>query len=159
MPNQAKTTDTSDATPLSDQRRATAQQGYTLLELLVVLAILGLLVGFVAPQVMSLLGSSKQKVTEQSVTRLGAILDMYRLDIGGFPTTEQGLIALVRPPAGVARWAGPYLKGDDAPLDPWGRPFQYRSPSQRQGHDYDLYSLGADGTPGGTGEAADIFNP
>lgn len=135
------------------------QAGYTLLELLVVLAILGLLVGFVAPQVMGLLGNSKQKVTEQSIVRLKTVLDMYRLDSGTYPTTEQGLAALLRQPAGLVRWSGPYLDTQDLPLDPWGRPFQYRNPSQRPGRPYDLYSLGADGTPGGEGEAADVINP
>ncbi len=135
-----------------------AQAGYTLLELLVVLAILGLLVGLVAPQVMGLLGSSKHKVAEQSITRLGSILDTYRLDVGSYPTTEQGLGALLAAPPGATGWSGPYVKGAQVPVDPWGRPFQYRSPSQRPGQDYDLYSLGSNGTPGGTGEAEAIYN-
>jgi general secretion pathway protein G len=92
------------------------------------------------------------------VARLGNILDMYRLDVGSFPTGEQGLEALMKRPAGVSGWSGPYLKGDDIPQDPWNRPFQYRVPSQRPGHDYDLFSLGSDGAPGGTGEAADVYN-
>lgn len=138
--------------------RPNADAGYTLLELLVVLAILGLLVGLVAPQVMNLLGSSKEKIAQQSVVRLGNILDMYRLDVGGYPTTEQGLEALLKQPAGADGWAGPYVKGDQVPQDPWGRPFQYRAPSQRPGHDYDLFSLGSDGAPGGNGEAADVYN-
>lgn len=146
--------------PQAESRTARQRQaGYTLLELLVVLAILGLLVGLVAPQVMGLLGSSKQKVAEQSIARLKTVLDMYRLDSGVYPTTEQGLGALIRPPAGIARWSGPYLDSQDLPLDPWGRPFQYRNPSQRPGRPYDLYSLGSDGTPGGEGEAADVLNP
>ena len=143
---------------MSQQTSQRRQHGYTLLELLVVLAILGLLVGLVAPQVITLLGSSKQKVTEQSIARLGAILDMYRLDVGAFPTTEQGLGVLIAQPSGVPRWSGPYIKGDQAPLDPWGRPFQYRAPSQRPGVPYDLFSFGADGAPGGSGEAADVLN-
>ena len=135
------------------------EAGFTLLELLVVLVILGLLIGLVAPHAMQLLGSSKQKVTVQSVARIASILDIYRLDVGSYPTTEQGLTALLEPPAGVAGWNGPYVKGEQLPADPWGRPFQYRAPSPRPKHDYDLYSLGADNAPGGAGEAADVFNP
>jgi general secretion pathway protein G len=134
------------------------EAGYTLLELLVVLAILGLLIGLVAPQVMNLLGSSKQKVADQSISRIATILDMYRLDTGTYPTTEQGLGALIANPTGVAGWNGPYVKGDQVPNDPWSRPFQYRNPSQRPGQSYDLFSLGSDGAPGGTGEAADVIN-
>jgi general secretion pathway protein G len=146
-------TDTSVA-----EGRQASEAGYTLLELLVVLAILGLLVGLVAPQVMSLLGSSKQKVADQSIARITNILDMYRLDTGAYPTTEQGLAALIVAPPGAPGWNGPYLKGDQVPLDPWGKPFQYRNPSQRPNHSYDLFSLGSDGAPGGTGEAADVIN-
>lgn len=136
-----------------------AESGFTLLELLVVLVILGLLVGLVAPHAMQLLGSSKQKVASQSVIRLASILDIYRLDVGSYPTTEQGLNALLEQPAGVAGWNGPYVKGDQIPADPWGHPFQYRAPSQRPKHQYDLFTLGADNAPGGAGEAADVFNP
>ena len=140
-------------------RITSADGGFTLLELLVVLVILGMLVGLVAPQAMQLLGSSKQKVASQSVVRLASILDIYKLDVGSYPTTEQGLAALIQAPAGVPGWNGPYVKGDQVPADPWGRPFQYRAPSQRQRHDYDLFTLGADNAPGGGGEAADVYNP
>jgi general secretion pathway protein G len=141
-------------------RRAKAgdESGFTLLELLVVLAILGLLIGLVAPQAIRLLGSSKQKIAAQSIQRIEGILDIYRLDVGGYPTTEQGLDALIRQPPGVANWNGPYVKGNDVPLDPWGHPFQYRNPSQRPGHDYDLFSLGPSGQPGGAGENVEIYN-
>ncbi len=134
------------------------QRGFTLLELLVVLAILGLLIGLVAPAALRQLGSAKEKIAHQSIERLATVLDIYKLDIGTYPTTEQGLQALIIRPSGVGRWSGPYLKGDKAPEDPWGRPFLYRSPSQRPGHEYDLFSLGPTGQPGGTGEAATIFN-
>jgi general secretion pathway protein G len=139
-------------------RRADAESGFTLLELLVVLAILGLLVGLVAPAALRQLGSAKEKIAHQSIERLGTVLDMYKLDVGAYPTTEQGLQGLITRPAGIGRWNGPYLKGDKLPEDPWGRPYIYRTPSQRPGHDYDLYSLGPSGQSGGTGDAAPIYN-
>jgi len=119
--------------------------GFTLLELLVVLAILGLLIGLVAPAVMRQFGSAKEKIAQQSVERLATILDMYKLDMGNYPTTDQGLQALLTQPQGVSHWDGPYLKGDKVPEDPWGHPFVYRSPSERPGHEFDLYSLGPAG--------------
>ena len=134
------------------------QRGFTLLELLVVLAILGLLIGLVAPAALRQLGSAKEKIAHQSIERLAGVLDIYKLDVGIYPTTEQGLLALVERPSGVTHWNGPYLKGDKIPEDPWGRPFVYHNPSQRPGHEYDLYSLGPTGQPGGTGDAATIFN-
>jgi len=134
------------------------QRGFTLLELLVVLAILGLLIGLVAPAALRQLESSKEKIAHQSIERMAGVLDIYKLDVGTYPTTEQGLQALIDRPSGVARWNGPYLKGANVPEDPWGRPFIYHNPSQRTGHDYDLYSLGRTGQPGGTGDAATIYN-
>jgi general secretion pathway protein G len=139
-------------------RDRSGQDGYTLLELLVVLAILGLLVGLVAPAALRQLGSAKEKVAYQSIERLATVLDIYHVDVGAYPTTEQGLQALITQPPGVKRWNGPYLKGEIVPEDPWGHPFLYRSPSERQGHDYDVYSLGPTGQPGGTGAAAAIYN-
>ena len=132
------------------------EQGFTLLELLVVLAILGLLIGLVAPAVMRQFGAAKEKIAAQSVERLATVLDMYKLDIGTYPTTDQGLQALITQPQGVARWNGPYLKGDKLPEDPWGRPFVYRSPSSRAGHEFDLYSVGASGQATGPGDASAI---
>lgn len=129
-----------------------------MLELLVVLAILGLLIGFVAPAVLRQLGSAKEKIAFQSIERLGGVLDIYKLDVGSYPTTDQGLQGLITRPAGVSRWNGPYLKGEKLPDDPWGRPYIYRSPSDRPGHEYDLYSLGPTGQPGATGSDAAIFN-
>ena len=132
--------------------------GFTLVELLVVLAILGLLVGLVGPAMIRQLGSAKHRIADQSVERLAGILDLYRLDIGGYPTTEQGLAALNSRPAGVAGWNGPYTKDASGIHDPWGRPFAYRAPSQRSGHAFDIISLGADGKTGGDGEDADIVS-
>src|SRR5215470_2596471 len=134
------------------------QLGFTLLELLVVLAILGLLIGLVAPAALRQLGSAKEKIAHQSIERLAGVLDIYKLDVGNYPTTDQGLQALIARPSGITRWNGPYLKGEKVPEDPWGRPFVYRSPSQRPGHEYDLLSLGPTGQAGGTGENAEIAN-
>lgn len=128
--------------------------GFTLLEILVVIAILGLLIGLVAPAVLRQLGGARVSVAKQSVERLGSVLDLYKLDIGSYPSTEQGLAALARQPPGAPNWNGPYLKGDGVPLDAWNHPYTYRNPSQRSGHDYDLCSLG----PNGTGGDAQICN-
>ena len=144
-----------DLASASSRRR---QHGFTLLELLVVLAILGLLIGLVAPAVLRQLGSAKEKTAHLSIERLESILDMYKLDVGSYPTTDQGLEALLVRPDGVKHWSGPYLKGEKVPEDPWGHPFLYRMPSLRPGHDYDLYSLGPTGKPGGTGSDAEIVN-
>jgi general secretion pathway protein G len=134
------------------------QRGFTLLELLVVLAILGLLIGLVGPRVMQQFGSAKEKVAHLSIGRLATALDMYKLDVGIYPTAEQGLQALVTPPSGVANWRGPYMTGEKVPEDPWGRPFVYHNPSQRAGHEFDLYSLGPTGQSGGPGSSAMILN-
>jgi general secretion pathway protein G len=128
-----------------DGCRRRDERGFTLLELLVVLAILGLLIGLVAPAALRQLGSAKEKITHQTIERLASVLDIYKLDVGTYPTTEEGLQALVTRPSGVTSWSGPYLKGDAVPEDPWGHPFVYRMPSDRAGHDYDLYSLGPNG--------------
>ena len=112
-----------------------------------------------APAALRQLDSAKEtKTAHQSIERLAGVLDIYKLDVGTYPTTEQGLLALVERPSGATHWGGPYLKGDKVPEDPWGRPFVYHNPSQRPGHEYDLYSLGPTGQPGGTGDAATIFN-
>jgi general secretion pathway protein G len=146
------------ACPRSPLAKRVKESGFTLIELLVVLAILGLLIGFVAPAMIRQLGSAKHKVAEQSIERLAGILDLYRLDVGNYPTTSQGLPSLSAAPNGVAGWDGPYLKDESGLKDPWGRPFEYKSPSQRQGHSFDIVTLGADGKPGGEGEDADILN-
>lgn len=129
--------------------------GFTLLELLVVVAILGLLVGYVAPRYFGQLGKSEVTTARAQVEALGTALDQYRLDTGHYPTTELGLGALLDRPQNEPKWNGPYLK-KAVPLDPWGKPYMYKAPGERG--DYDLVSLGKDGQPGGSGENADITN-
>ena len=129
--------------------------GFTLLELLVVLVIIGLLVSFVGPRYFSQLGKSESKMARAQIRALEDALDQYRLDIGRYPATEEGLQALNAAPAGAQRWQGPYLK-KAVPPDPWGMDYQYRSPGERG--EYDLYSFGSDRQPGGTGDAFDIGN-
>lgn len=131
------------------------QGGFTLLELLVVLVILGLLVGYVAPRYFSQVGKSEVKVARAQIRALEDALDQYRLDVGHYPGSEQGLSALTAQPTGEARWQGPYLK-KAVPMDPWGNTYVYRYPGEHG--EVDLYSLGKDGQPGGTGDAADITN-
>jgi len=130
--------------------------GFTLVELLVVLAILGLLAGLVGPQVMKFLGTSKTKTAALQIENLSSTLDLYRLEVGRYPTNEEGLEALVAEPAGVANWNGPYLKNGQVPKDPWGFDYQYRYPGEHGG--VDIWSLGADNREGGEGENADIVS-
>ena len=133
------------------------QEGFTLLEILVVIAILGLLIGLVAPAALRQLGFARGSVAKQSIERLSGILDLYKLDTGLYPTTSQGLQALIQAPQRVTVWNGPYVKGAAVPLDPWNHPYQYRNPSNRSGHDYDLCSLGPNG--GSAGDSETICNP
>lgn len=129
--------------------RPSRDAGFTLLEILVVIAILGLLVGLVAPAALRQLGGARSSVARQSIERLGAVLDLYRLDVASYPSTDQGLQALLTRPAGAANWNGPYLRGEGLPADPWSRAWVYRSPSTRSGRDYDLCSRGPDGNAAG----------
>ncbi len=129
------------------------ERGFTLIELLVVLVILGLLAALAGPRVLGYLGGARSDAARLQLQSLEQALDLYRLDTGTYPTTQQGLQALIRDP-GVRGWRGPYLDAGSVPLDPWGRPYVYRSPGERGL--FDLFSLGADGAPGGTGEAADV---
>lgn len=137
---------------LSVLRRMAA---FTLLELLVVVAIIGLLAGYVGPKYFGQLGKAEIKAARAQIDALEKALDQYRLDVGRYPTTEQGLNALVTQPSGVSKWVGPYLK-KGLPLDPWDKPYLYKSPGEHG--EADIYSYGRDGTPGGTGEDADITN-
>ena len=141
---------------MSPIRRSTRQAGFTLLELLVVMVIIGLLAGFVAPRYFAQVGKSQVKAARAQIDALDKALEQYRIDIGHLPTSEQGLAALNAAPAGEQNWAGPYLK-KEVPLDPWGNAYLYAEPGTHN-NDYDLVSLGKDGRAGGTGEAADLGN-
>jgi general secretion pathway protein G len=133
-----------------------SHRGFTLIELLVVLAILALLAGLVGPQVMNSLRDSKTKTAKLQIEDFGAGLDLYSLDVGRYPTTDEGLEALVKEPGGVKNWNGPYLKKNLIPQDPWGNDYAYRYPGENG--PYDLYSLGADNQEGGEGEAQDVVS-
>ncbi|MBB4099262.1 type II secretion system major pseudopilin GspG [Sphingomonas kyeonggiensis] len=130
--------------------------GFTLLELLVVLAILGLLAAIVGPQVMKYLDSSKSQSARVQAKNVAAALNLFKLDASRFPTAEEGVAALIKQPANVPNWNGPYLPEQSAILDPWGRPYLLKIPGEHG--DIDVYSLGSDGQPGGTGEARDVGN-
>lgn len=132
------------------------QRGFTLVELLVVLAILGLLMGLVGPQVLNRLGGAKTDTAALQIRDLEQSLELYKLDVGRYPTTDQGLQALVAAPQGVVGWNGPYLKKSEVPLDPWRNEYQYTYPGERG--EVDIFSLGQDGSPGGDGEDADVGN-
>ena len=136
------------------QRRGRVPRGFTLVELLVVLAILSLLVALAAPRVINYMSTAKTDSARIQIQKLGAVLDLYRLEVGHFPTDDEGLQSLVDRPSRAETWNGPYLKNRTALTDPWGRPYLYRSPGQHG--DYDLYTLGADGRDGGDGEDQDI---
>ena len=136
--------------------RAGVDGGFTLLELLVVMVIIGLLAGFVAPRYFAQVGKSQVKVARAQIDALDKALDQFRLDVGRYPTSEEGLQALTAQPGGEAGWAGPYLK-KGVPADPWGRPYVYQQPGTHGG-DFDLMSYGKDGRPGGSGEDADLTN-
>jgi len=138
------------------QRKSARHTGFTLIELLVVLAILALLGGLVGPKIMGALGGAKTKTAAVQAKNLENALKTFHIDVGRYPTNAEGLGALVAPPGGVTGWNGPYLEKNVVPKDPWGRDFYYRVPGQHG--DVDIYSLGADGQPGGDGENADVGN-
>ena len=136
-----------DATRLSEQ-------GFTLVEMLVVIAIIGLIMGLIGPRVLNYLSESKVKAAKIQMQSFASALDLFNLDVGRYPSTAEGLTALVRPTAGLAAWNGPYLKGNIVPNDPWNNPYVYRAPGEHGA--YDIVSYGADGQEGGSGVAADI---
>lgn len=129
--------------------------GFTLLELLVVMVIIGLLAGYVGPKYFSQIGKSEVKSAMAQIDALEKALDTYRLDTGHYPGTEQGLNALMTQPASEPKWQGPYLK-KVIPPDPWGKPYIYKQPGEHG--EFDLFSYGKDGQPGGSGDAVDITN-
>ena len=127
----------------------TQDAGFTLLELLVVIVILGLLIGLVALAALRELGSARASVARQSIERLASVLDMYKLDVDSYATTEHELQALIEQPTDVAHWNGPYMKGNKPLIDAWNHPYVYRTPSSRPGHDCDLCSAGPSGNATG----------
>lgn len=136
-----------------------SSRGFTLLELLVVIIVLGLLAGLVAPQIFGRVGEAKSTTASTQMALIGTALDSYRLDNGAYPTTEQGLQALREKPTRepqATNWRGPYLR-KDVPLDPWGHPYAYRAPGTRNANGYDLMTLGRDGKAGGAGEDTDLI--
>ncbi|MEJ2459179.1 MAG: type II secretion system major pseudopilin GspG [Novosphingobium sp.] len=134
--------------------KAGTEAGFTLLELLVVLAILGLLAAIVGPQVIKYLDSSKTKTAQVQAKNVVAALHLFKLDASRYPTEQEGLAALVKAPPNLASWNGPYLPQQSAIMDPWGRPYLMRIPGEHG--EIDVFSLGSDGQPGGTGEAKDV---
>jgi general secretion pathway protein G len=135
-------------------RRQMDQQGFTLVEMLVVITIIGLIMGLIGPRVLNYLSESKVKAAKIQLQSFGGALDLFYLDAGRFPSTAEGLTALVRPTPGVAAWNGPYLKGGNIPNDPWSHGYVYRSPGEHG--PYEIISYGADGQEGGSGVAADV---
>src|SRR5437867_9987267 len=137
-------------------RARSRQAGFTLIEMMVVMVIIGLLMALVGPNLINQEEKSKVKTARAQVEMLGTSLDTFRLDVGRYPSTQESLAALRQRPFGVDRWDGPYLK-KDVPKDPWDRPYLYRSPGDA-GRPYDLVSLGADGSPGGEGDNRDLLS-
>src|SRR3974390_1864184 len=134
--------------------RRTLERGFTLVEMLVVISIIALIMALVGPRVLNFLAESKVKAAKIQIVSLESALDLYALDTGQYPSSSEGLDALMHRPGGVTSWSGPYLKGSEVPNDPWGKPYIYRSPGEHGS--YDIVSYGADGKEGGTGATADI---
>jgi general secretion pathway protein G len=137
-----------------NRRNRYREDGFTLVEILVVITIIGLIMGLVGPRVLNYLSESKVKAATIQIQSFTSALDLFYLDLGRYPTTSEGLAALVQRPAGSTSWNGPYLKNSSVPNDPWGHPYKYRSPSEHG--PFEIISLGSDGKEGGTGTAADI---
>jgi len=138
-----------------NKRNKNKQGGFTLMELLVVLAILGLLMSLVGPRVLNQLGGAKTKTAAIQIKDLEQALEMYKLDVGRFPSTSEGLAALTAKPGGATGWNGPYLKSD-VPVDPWKREYNYKYPGEHG--ELDIFTYGQNGSPGGEGEDADVGN-
>jgi general secretion pathway protein G len=135
-------------------RNIRRQAGFTLIEIMVVMVIIGLLMALVGPNLIGRSEKAKSQAAAMQIERLGTVLDTFRLDTGRYPTTQEGLNVLVQRPMGLDRWDGPYMT-KAVPKDPWNRPYIYRSPGEN-GRPYDLYSLGADGAPGGEDNNRDV---
>ena len=144
--------------PAFPGRRCRGQRGFTLIELMVVMVIIALLAALVGPRVMKYLGTSKQKTTQVQIEQLATALESFKLEIGRYPTQQEGLPILVENVSKLPNWNGPYLRKRELPVDGWGFAFHYEIPPKRGGVDFDLYSRGADNAPGGEGENADIGN-
>ena len=141
------------------RRRRCAQlaaRGFTLVEILVVITIIGLIMGLVGPRVLNYLSDSKAKAAKIQIESLASAIELYYLDTGRYPSSSEGLNSLLVRPGNVSGWNGPYLKGNGLPSDPWGKPYIYRTPGQHGA--YDVISLGADGQEGGAGAAADVVS-
>jgi general secretion pathway protein G len=134
--------------------RRGAEAGFTLVEMLVVITIIGLIMALVAPRVLNYLGESKTKAAKIQIESFGSALDLFYLDAGRYPAGSEGLAALVQRPGNMSTWNGPYLKGGLVPADPWGNAYVYRAPGEHGA--YDIVSYGSDGQEGGTGNASDI---
>ena len=139
--------------PIQDER-STGARGFTLVELLVVLAILALIAGFAIPRVIGFLGGAKTDSAKIQIQNISTALDLYRLDVGRYPNQDHGLAVLVKRPQSAERWNGPYVKKEGQLLDPWGQIYAYRIPGEHG--EFDLFTLGADGAEGGDGEDQDI---
>jgi general secretion pathway protein G len=134
--------------------RLRGEGGFTLIEILVVITIIALIMSLVGPRVLNYLAESKVKAAKIQIQSFGSALDLFNLDTGRYPTSGEGLTALVQSPGTIPSWNGPYLKGGEVPNDPWGKAYVYRSPGEHG--PYDIMSYGSDGQEGGTGTAADI---
>ena len=131
--------------------RSRGDDGFTLIEIMVVMTIIGLLMALVCPRFMRAVGRAETGAARAQIELLGTALDTFRLDVGRYPSTQEGLVALIQKPFGIDRWDGPYLKKVEIPKDPWGRPYIYRSPGEA-GRPFDIVTYGADGAPGGDGD-------
>ena len=140
--------------PTKEKTARQDEQGFTLVEMLVVITIIGLIMGLIGPRVLNYLSESKVKAAKIQMQSFASALDLFNLDAGRYPSTSEGLAALVRRTPGVAAWNGPYLRGGNVPNDPWNNPYIYRAPGEHGA--FDIVSLGSDGQEGGSGTAADI---